>query len=160
MYQESVRECEDLLTETEPQLRSFIQDHELTSQLIDEDMLWVNVNDKIKFHQGDLQEYTFEKHLGGHFFGPALRRGIRWYGQDNLHYIIEIFADASKRTFTLGSTVSLYPFGAEPPVAFRAGESLELPLKPELLRQLLENKFKLLVQEAAKISTQPSTPGV
>lgn len=148
MSLELAQRCNQLLNEyAEPQLRALIEAHGLGRRLIAEDMMWVNADDKIRFHKGDLEDYKFEKMRDSDApWGLSLRRAIRWQGRNRLLYHVEIFANESMKDFTLACSVGRLPFGER----LSNIDRLYLPLEPDLVRQHLERKYKLLCPSGDK----------
>lgn len=143
-----------MLDQTEDSLRQMIESHKLGDSFIDENNCWDESAGKPRLHKGGLESYKFEKDLrrgDSQYFWP--KRSVRWVGDDNLCYLLQLYPDHKTEKFFMWSIVSLAPFGFPSPGTFQRLSDISLPMPKEPFDQLLEENFQLLTQEGAKIKT-------
>lgn len=151
---DKVNNADGILDQTEGSLRQMIESHGLGKSLMDEKNCWDDSAGKPRLHKGGLESYQFEKdHRRGdtQYFWP--KRSVRWVGNDNLCYLLQIWPNHETEKFILWSLVSKAPFGFPEPGTFQRSTDINLPMPKEPLDQLLEESFQLLSQEGAKIKT-------
>lgn len=151
---ENSARAESVLSQTEGSLRQLIELHRLGESLIDEHDYWDVSASKPKLHHGGLESYTFEKyHRTGDRQSFWPRRSVRWVGDDNLCYLLQLYPNREFEKLIVWSRVGKAPFGSGESETFQDTITIELPMPPDDFNQLVENKFQLLAQEGAKIKT-------
>jgi len=143
-----------ILDQTEVSLRQMIESHGLGETLMDEKNVWDDSVLKPRLHQGGLESYTFERdHRRGDNQNFWPRRSVRWVGDDNLCYLLQIWPGHETEKFILWSLVSIAPFGFPEHRTFQSFSDISLPMPKEPFDKLLEGNFQLLIQEGEKIKT-------
>lgn len=151
---DKVSKADLMLDQTEESFRRLIELHRLEGRLMDEKNVWDESIQKPRLQKGGLESYKFEKdHRKGdsQYFWP--KRSVRWVGNDDLCYLLQLWPDYKTEKFIMWSVVSTKPFGFPESESFQRLSDINLPMPKEPFDQLLEENFQLLSKEGTKIKT-------
>lgn len=147
---EALSRVNNLLDQIEPSLRLFIENNGIGDRLLDA----TDPRDDSRegrFQVGGAETYQFERYPITGDGWP--NRSVRWRGEDNLYYLLEIYPIvlSTKQDLVMWSVVSFDYAGLHEGRTFQQKEPINLPMPEQDFAKLLQAKHDLLHVEAAKI---------
>ena len=137
-----------LLDQIEQPSRAFIENNGIGGMLINEQNPWGNSNGEAELHVGGVEDYKFNKKPITGDGWPA--KSIAWRGEDNRYYHLEIYPEKDLN-LVMWSVVSLDLNSLSEKASFQQFEPINLPMPEADFTQLLQTRYDLLCDEAAKL---------